>query len=125
MENKGVAILPPEPDESSDREATVATPEQCLAGWAAGSTMAAPKEFSGKLGDEFPNIEAPSTFGDLKLHDYWGAGWGELAIVTYACTHADELSLSACLPFPGCVSVSCAAHAPVCPTLRVAGSLPL
>jgi hypothetical protein len=39
--------------------------------------MAAPKEFSGKLGDAFPNIEAPSTFGDLKLHDYWGDGWGE------------------------------------------------
>ena len=39
--------------------------------------MAAPKEFSGKLGDDFPNIEAPSTFGDLKLHDYWGDGWGE------------------------------------------------
>ena len=37
--------------------------------------MAAPKEFSGKLGDAFPNIEAPSTFGDLKLHDYWGDGW--------------------------------------------------
>ena len=37
----------------------------------------AQKEFSGKLGDEFPNIEAPSTFGDLKLHDYWGHGWGE------------------------------------------------
>ena len=42
-----------------------------------GEVMAASKEFSGKLGDEFPNIEAPSTYGDLNLHEYWGHGWGE------------------------------------------------
>ena len=35
------------------------------------------QEFGGKLGEEFPNIEAPSTFGVIKLHDYWGDGWGE------------------------------------------------
>ena len=44
--------------------------------------MAAQKEFSGKLGDDFPNIEAPSTQGDLKLHDYWGDGWGAWPLAT-------------------------------------------
>ena len=46
----------------------------------------AQKDFTGKLGDEFPNIEAPSTFGDIKLHDYWGDGWGAYSVPVFFAT---------------------------------------
>lgn len=43
-----------------------------------------------KLGDDFPNLEVASTFGDLKIHDYWGDSWGILfshpADFTPVCT---------------------------------------
>eukprot|EP01047_Picozoa_sp_COSAG01_P017443 COSAG01_NODE_924_length_12710_cov_10.895567_7_plen_190_part_00 len=31
-----------------------------------------------RLGDDFPNIEADSTIGPLRIHEYWGDGWGIL-----------------------------------------------
>jgi alkyl hydroperoxide reductase subunit AhpC len=43
-----------------------------------------------KLGDTFPALVAPSTMGELNLHEFWGEGWGILfshpADFTPVCT---------------------------------------